>query len=139
MIRINETLSEILTSRVGEIYKIKQAWEKLGLKELVNNAIPFSINNGVLRIAVTHPVWKNEILINKKLLIEKTTKVSGIEIQEIKVEVNSNFFRKHKHDIERRTQKIRKPLQSKDVEEILHQIQSPTIKLRLEKLLKKVT
>ena len=61
-------------------------WEKIVGKSVAKNCTPEEVKLGILIVRAATPVWRNEITIKKKDILEKLNKKLGEEkIKEIRV------------------------------------------------------
>ena len=137
MEEIKKILEEVGPHLLGEIFLIRDFWEKSGINFLKENAVPTKITRGTLYIAVKHPVWKNEILMNRDLLIKKIKEETGIEIKEIKVEIARTTPRLPRGNRKKELRAVRDPLSEEDLSYILTRVNGPASKNRILRLLKK--
>ena len=61
-------------------------WENIVGKAVAKNCTPEEVKHGILIVRASTPVWRNEIAIKKKEILEKLNKKLGKEtIKEIRV------------------------------------------------------
>ncbi len=140
MKEIKRVLEEEGERLFGKIFPIHDFWEKIGVKNLKENSMPLKISKDILYIAVKHPVWKNEILMNRDLLIEKIQKGTGIKVKDIVVEIARTLPRSTGagEEMGKNSQKIRDPISEEDLIFILNNVKDPETKKRISLLLNKI-
>ena len=123
----------------GNIFILQNFWGNMGVSGLKNNTMPLKFSKGILYIAVKHPVWKNEILMNKDIIIKKIKKATNIDVKNIVVEVTRSLPRKGGKEDERiLSAKVREPLSEEDLLFILDHVDNQEIKKRVCRLIEKI-
>gem|GEM_PF-4312375 len=134
---LKSVIPAILHRNLGKIEKVRSAWESIGWKELLSNTFPYRTTSSTIYIAVTHPIWKNEIINNSDRILKKINKLTGENFSRIIVDVNTSFFQK-KRSSGRENKKLREPLTAEDIRELISKIKSDRIRSRLTSLLEKM-
>ncbi len=82
---LNRVLQKILNSNpdlrkgIGEA-RILELWAKAVGPQIANRSRAIQIKEKTILIAVDHPVWKQELLANKSLVLEKLNAVLAEEL-----------------------------------------------------------
>ena len=84
---INETIEELLSlkglNKAKEQGNIELVWKKAVGKTIYENTTIKNIKNKVLTIKVKNSVWRNELVFQKKEIIQKLNK-NNIRIKEVR-------------------------------------------------------
>ena len=86
--QLKEILGEYLKGddfkEINNIISIQTAWEKTVGKPISKNTKIISFKNGTINIKASNPVWRNELSLQKKDLLEKLQKIEpDLNIMEI--------------------------------------------------------
>ena len=64
--------------------RVLELWAKAVGPQIANRAKAVQLKNKTLMVAVDHPVWKQELLSNKRLVLEKLNQTLKLELGELK-------------------------------------------------------
>ena len=69
---------------INKTISIELAWEKTVGKPINTNTNIESFKNGIIKIKVSNPIWRNELSLQKKSLLEKLKKTEpSLNIKDI--------------------------------------------------------
>ena len=69
---------------INKTISIELAWEKTVGKPINTNTNIESFKNGIIKIKASNPIWRNELSLQKKILLEKLKKIEpSLNIKDI--------------------------------------------------------
>ena len=76
--QLKEILGEYLKGddfkEINNTISIQIAWEKTVGNPIIKNSKIESFKNGIIKIKVSNPIWRNELSLQKQILLEKLQK-----------------------------------------------------------------
>ena len=88
--QLKEILSGYLKGKefkeINEIISIEEAWAKTVGQPICSNTKIISFKNQIIKIKTTTPVWRNELTMQKEIILKKLKKeINHIKLKEIKL------------------------------------------------------
>jgi hypothetical protein len=81
---LSEYFEDTKLVETDNLLKASAAWKKAAGEGIVKNTEVFKINNGKLVIKTINPVWRNELVFQKNIFIQKLKKIDPqLKIKEI--------------------------------------------------------
>ena len=69
---------------INNVISIQKLWKKTLGKPIINNTEIKSFKNGIITVRVSNPVWRNELSLQKQIILEKLQKnQSDLKINKI--------------------------------------------------------
>ena len=91
-------LSEIDAVDVPLVFKIQKQWYSIVGEDVARHSVPINIKDEVFIIAVDHPVWKTELELLKRFLIERINADYSLSCKDIKIQVSKKLIKNNYSD-----------------------------------------
>lgn len=91
---VSSIVDEYKLEKLFTIERLQGIWSEIIGDIMSTHAVPYKLHHGILFIAVDHPVYANEMIMMKDMILQKINSIGSLShIKDIRAEVKRNIDR----------------------------------------------